>query len=292
MQKGSKQSKRAGLGKGLGALIEGAERKEKTSARELPIELIDPNPEQPRRFFPEEGLETLADSIVRHGLLQPITVRFQGDRYELIMGERRWRACKKAGFKTIPAIVKDYSTAEISEIALVENLQRQDLDPIEEAHAYRRLNTVFKLTQESIAIHLGRSRSHVANTMRLLQLPVFLQNEISAGEVTVGQIRPLIGLENEQIQRQALTEIKEKDLNARQVEALVQKLKAGRKANAIQSDTHASAELRAVAERLKVSLGTPVDIKLKSGQQTKGKIEIFFSSEEELFRLLQYMDAD
>lgn len=285
--------KTGGLGKGLGALMNVAD-ENATRAREseIDIEAISPNPYQPRKAFAEDALATLVESIRQYGLVQPVIVRRVDDTYQLVAGERRWRACKELGMKKIPAIVKDYSTEEITEIALVENLQRQDLDPIEEAYAYKRLMSTFKLTQEAIAAKLGRSRSHVANMLRLLQLPAFLRNELSAGEISIGQARPLLALKKEGLQLEALQRIKELELNARQVEELVKKMLrppgTGRSATGRQD----SAELRALTEKLKLSLGTPVVIKLRSGKKVQGKIEIAFASETELERIIRFIEEE
>jgi len=300
MQKSSKSNNKKtqrGLGKGLGALLQHTDKitEEKIEDKGTPVEIevasIVANPYQPRTTFSEDALSTLMDSIKQYGLIQPIIVRKVDDGYQLVAGERRWRASKALGLKKIPAIIKDYSTEEVSEIALVENLQRQDLDPVEEAYAYKKLMNTFKLTQEAIAAKLGRSRSHIANMVRLLQLPEFLQNELSAGELTIGQVRPLLALKTEALQLEALERIKDLDLNSRQVEELVKKLDRPTDANK-KRKREDSAEIRALAERLKVSLGTPVKIKLKAGKKVQGKIEIAFTSEKELNRLLAYMDED
>ncbi len=281
-----------GLGKGLTALLNTADNSlAHGKETEIDISLIDPNPYQPRKFFAEDALATLMESIRQYGVVQPVVLRKAEDgRYQLVAGERRWRACTALKMKKIPAIIKDYSTEEVTEIALVENLQRQDLDPIEEAFAYKKLMETFKQTQEVIAARLGRSRSHVANMVRLLQLPEFLQNELSAGEVTIGQVRPLLTLKNKKLQEEALQIIKEKELNARQVESLVKKLvKPKTDGN---KKTQEIPEVKALNERLKLSLGTPVAIKLRAGKKIQGKIEVSFSSEAELNRIIEYLEAN
>lgn len=293
----AKPRKGKGLGKGLGAifhketLAEVQRDSEPKSTTKISIKDIVPNPHQPRLKFEENALKSLMESIKQHGLVQPIVVRKVDNKYELVAGERRWRACKMLKLSEIEAIVKDYSTEETSEIALVENLQRQDLDPIEEAHAYQRLKDIFKLTQEEIAEKIGRSRSHIANILRLLKLPDFIQNKLSAGEISIGQARPILMLKSKNLQAKMLQEIEEKDLNARQIEALVKAWnnplpKPERNA----SKNEESAELRQWQDRLKLSLGTPVDIKLNRGKNVKGKIEIKFTSEAELNRLLEYLE--
>lgn len=275
------------LGKGLGALVSNA--KTEQGVTEVDIERIDPNPYQPRTTFAEDALATLVESIRRYGLVQPIVVRKMNDRYQLVAGERRWRACQELGMHTIPALIKDYSTEETTEIALVENLQRQDLDPIEEAYAYSKLIETFKLTQEEIAVKLGRSRSHVANMLRLLKLPAFLKDALSVGDLTIGQARPLLALENEEKQQEALAIIQEKDLNSRQIEMLVKQL--GKSSNNEKREKISeSAEMRQFADRLKISLGAPVAIKMMGRKKNKGIIEISFASEEEFTRLMTYIE--
>lgn len=260
-------------------------------AQLMDLTLIHPNKNQPRKNFANDEMVTLIESIKTHGIIQPIVVRPIEDYFQIVAGERRWRAANEAGLKEVPVIVKNYSTEEMTEIALVENLQRQDLDPIEEAFAYKRLAEIFNFRQEDIALRLGRSRSHVANMMRLLQLPEFLRNELSAGELSIGQARPLLGLPNEDLQRTALEQIKEHEMTARQVEALVRQLLAGPKKERT-TKAENTAEVRALTDRLRVSLGVPVAVKLKAGKKVQGKIEVTFRSQEELDHILQYMEQE
>lgn len=296
MPKNARKDIKKGLGKGLGALLQTSEQTfeeiNQQQTHELPLKDIEPNPDQPRKNFTEDALETLMESIKNFGIVQPIVVRKKGKKYQIVAGERRYRAASALGLDQVPVIIKDYSTEEVTEIALVENLQRQDLDPIEEAFAYQRLLDTFKQTQDLIATRVGRSRSHVANMMRLLKLPEAIQNDLSVGELTIGQARPLLSLSNEKTQLEVAGKIKEEDLNARQVEALVNSLASTKKSKTNKKPTKKdSAELRALTERLKLSLGSPVNIKLKAGKKVQGKIEISFASEEELNRLLLYMEA-
>lgn len=260
-------------------------------AQLMDLTLIHPNKNQPRKNFANDEMVTLIESIKTHGIIQPIVVRPVEDYFQIVAGERRWRAANEAGLKEVPVIVKNYSTEEMTEIALVENLQRQNLDPIEEAFAYKRLAETFNFRQEDIALRLGRSRSHVANMMRLLQLPEFLRNELSAGELSIGQARPLLGLPNEDLQRTALEQIKEHEMTARQVEALVRQLLAGPKKERT-TKAEDTAEVRALTDRLRVSLGVPVAVKLKAGKKVQGKIEVTFRSQEELDHILQYMEQE
>lgn len=281
--------KKGGLGGGIKSLgLEGTF--ENKGVKELPVDKIEPNPNQPRKHFHEDDMETLKASIAHHGLVQPIIVRKVDHHYQIVAGERRWRAVQALGLSTIPVVIKDYSTEEVSEIALVENLQRQDLDPIEEAFAYQRLMEQFKQTQEHVAARLGRSRSHVANMVRLLQLPEFLRDELSSGELTIGQVRPLLALPSEDLQLKAWHIIKEKELNARQVEQLVKDLHKGKAKPKKKAKKAPSAEWKLVVDRLKLNLGAPVAITLKNEKKVEGKIEITFSNEEELQRLLDYME--
>lgn len=296
MPRNARKDIKKGLGKGLGALLQTSEQTfeeiNQQQTYELPLKDIEPNPDQPRKNFTEDALETLMESIKNFGIVQPIVVRKKGKKYQIVAGERRYRAASALGLDQVPVIIKDYSTEEVTEIALVENLQRQDLDPIEEAFAYQRLLDTFKQTQDLIATRVGRSRSHVANMMRLLKLPEAIQNDLSVGELTIGQARPLLSLSNEKTQLEVAEKIKEEDLNARQVEALVNSLASTKKSKTNKKPTKKdSAELRALTERLKLSLGSPVNIKLKAGKKVQGKIEISFASEEELNRLLLYMEA-
>lgn len=297
--------KKGGLGRGVLSLLPQDEPKTESAATadideagktgiiELPLIEIEPNPNQPRRHFLEDEMATLVESIRQYGVIQPIVVCKMDDKYQIVAGERRWRAAQLAELTTIPVVIKDYSMEQITEIALVENLQRQDLDPVEEAYAYKRLMDTFKKTQEAIATRLGRSRSHVANMVRLLQLPDFILTELSLGDISIGQARPLLSLKNKELQKEALKLIKEKELTARQVETLVKQMldgTYGKQAKA-RKNIQQTAELRAIMDRLKVSLGMPVDIKVNAGNKVQGKMEIAFRSEEELNYLIDYIEA-
>ena len=297
--------KKGGLGRGVLSLLPQDEPKTESAATadideagktgiiELPLIEIEPNPNQPRRHFLEDEMATLVESIRQYGVIQPIVVCKMDDKYQIVAGERRWRAAQLAELTTIPVVIKDYSMEQITEIALVENLQRQDLDPVEEAYAYKRLMDTFKKTQEAIATRLGRSRSHVANMVRLLQLPDFILTELSLGDISIGQARPRLSLKNKELQKEALKLIKEKELTARQVETLVKQMldgTYGKQAKA-RKNIQQTAELRAIMDRLKVSLGMPVDIKVKAGNKVQGKMEIAFRSEEELNYLIDYIEA-
>lgn len=279
----NKQSR--GLGRGLDALI--PTMSEQEVVKELPINDIVANKYQPRNEFDEEALDELAESINQYGLLQPVIVRKILNGYELIAGERRWRAAQKNGSKTIPAIVREYSDIETTEIALIENLQRENLNAIEEAGAYQRLLNEFGLTQEELARKVGRSRSHIANFVRLLNLSGVIQEYVSRGTLSMGQVRPLLALEDENLQVEAAEHIIDEDLSARDAEKLVKKLLQDPKILLDASEDEKEDIFVVEAEdRLKIALGTKV--KIKPGKK-KSKIEIEFYSAEDLDRLVDVL---
>ena len=281
----NKQSR--GLGRGLEALI--PTMSEQGVVKELLITDIVANKYQPRNEFNEEALEELAESINQYGLLQPVIVRKVLNGYELIAGERRWRAAQKNGAKTIPAIVREYSDIETTEIALIENLQRENLNAIEEAGAYQRLVNEFGLTQEELAKKIGRSRSHIANFIRLLNLPEIVQEYVSRGTLTMGQVRPLLTLESEDLQIEAAEYIIAEDLSARDAEKLVKKLMKEPQVLQEELEEEEYKEDIFVVEAedvLKMALGTKV--KIKPGKK-KSKIEIEFYSADDLERLVEVL---
>ena len=281
----NKQSR--GLGRGLEALI--PTMSEQEVVKELLITDIVANKYQPRNEFNEEALEELAESINQYGLLQPVIVRKVLNGYELIAGERRWRAAQKNGAKTIPAIVREYSDIETTGIALIENLQRENLNAIEEAGAYQRLVNEFGLTQEELAKKIGRSRSHIANFIRLLNLPEIVQEYVSRGTLTMGQVRPLLTLESEDLQIEAAEYIIAEDLSARDAEKLVKKLMKDPQVLQEELEEEEYKEDIFVVEAedvLKMALGTKV--KIKPGKK-KSKIEIEFYSADDLERLVEVL---
>jgi len=265
------------LGRGLSALIPDAD--EEDGVREVELGLIKPNPYQPRTEFDDQKLEELARSIEEHGVIQPIIVRKKDDGYELVAGERRWRAAKKAGIRKIPAIVKEYSDGQMLEIALLENLQREDLNPIEEATAYKQLIEDLGITQEALSKRIGKSRSVIANSIRLLNLPEEIQELLAKGKITTGHARALLSLDDEKEQKQMAQKILEKDLTVREIERLVKKPK---KQNKRKEETNPL--ITHLEDRLKQFFGTKV--KVRSGKN-KGKIEIEYYSEEDLERILE-----
>ena len=288
--------KKSGLGKGLGALIPEAavaekpatkkevEKSEENSAGSLiKISKIEPNRDQPRKNFDKEALEALSDSIRQHGVISPITVQKKGDRYIIIAGERRWRAARMAGLTEIPAYVGDYSEREIAELSLIENIQREDLNPIEEAQAYKRLMTEFNLKQEEVAERVSKSRSAITNTMRLLKLSEEVQKYLIDGKLSEGHARALLGTDDVEAQNKLAKKVIDEKLSVRDIEKLIKNLGKPEK-----SKTPANKEYDVfyndIAEKLKVSLGTKVSVSGKG--DGAGKIEIEFYSNDDLDRLV------
>ncbi len=278
-----------GLGKGLGALISSANALEeaRNSVLEIKINDIDPNSRQPRKTFDQERLEALADSIKEHGVVQPIIVKTEGSRYVIVAGERRWRAAKLAGLKTIPAIVKDISSREVMEIALIENLQREDLNPVEEAEAYQKLIEEYSLTQEEVAKIVGKSRVAIANSVRLLNLSSEITDMIVDGRLTSGHARTLITISDKEKQKSLANRIVEKGLNVREAEKLAslegKKQKKNQKQKAVNKIT---AEMYSLEEKLRSAYGTKVSI---FRSKEKGKITIEYYSKEEFDRIIDIM---
>lgn len=277
-----------GLGRGLGALLPSGPAEQAEAASEIAIAEIVPNRFQPRRVFDEGALAELSQSIMQHGVIQPILVRKTLQGYELVAGERRWRASQLAGLETIPAVVREYSDGEMTEIALIENLQREDLNPIEEAIAYRRLMEEFELTQEEVAHRIGRSRSQIANIVRLLNLDPVVQEHVSCGTLLMGQARPLLALEDAEMQREAAQNIVENGLSARDAEELVRRLVKTPKAKQPPKPERREIFVAEAEDRLKMILGTQV--KIKPGR-LKSKIEIEFYNPEDLERILEVLSA-
>ena len=291
-------STKGGLGKGLGALMGNTRlTPAKDKVQEIAVETIQANRYQPRREFEEAALADLTNSIKHYGVLQPVIVRRlpQGG-YELIAGERRLRAARQAGLKQIPALVREYNDAETSEVALIENIQREDLSAIEEAHAYAQLMQSFQLTQDDLARKVGRSRSHIANFLRLLKLTAPVQQMLAEGSLNMGQAKPLLALEDANLQQQAAIYVMDEDLSARQCESLVKRLQANHDWLAQQGQekprtpqAEQSVFLHDATERLTQLLGTQVHI--RSGKK-KSKIEIEYYSDEDLERILATLGQD
>ena len=302
-------ARRGGLGKGLDSLISPglpskAEAKEKKAKPEIkvvekvvekPIEMklkisdIEPNREQPRKSFDEDGLIELSESIKQFGILQPILVQKKDDYYEIIAGERRWRAAKLAGVKEVPVIIKDFTEQEVVEISLIENIQRESLNPIEEAHAYKRLMEEFHLRQDEIAERLSKSRTAVTNSMRLLKLDDRVQQMVVDEMLTTGHVRTLLALEDKELQYNTAMKIFDEKLSVRETERLVKeilnpKVKKEKKVNLEEEAIYEGLE-----EKIKSIIGTKVSI--HRGAKHKGKIEIEYYSQEELERIMDLFES-
>ncbi|RJP69599.1 MAG: ParB/RepB/Spo0J family partition protein [Candidatus Abyssobacteria bacterium SURF_17] len=270
------------LGKGLKALIgepEELARYEATQWQHIGLDEIEPNPFQPREDFDEAKLSELAASIKAHGVLQPIIVRQSGSKYQIIAGERRWRAAQRADMMSIPALVKDAGDEEMLRLALIENLQRQDLNPIEEATAYKSLIDEFGLTQELLSMYVGKDRSTIANTMRLLGLPVEVQAHVSRGTLSMGHARALLSLADAATQLDLCKRIFSEDLSVRQVERLVQTRRRTRPRRHVEADP----DVRLVEEELQRALGTKVRIRQRG---KRGRVEIDYYSRDDLEALI------
>jgi ParB family chromosome partitioning protein len=270
---------RHGLGRGLGALLS-ASPDAASPVTELPTSLISANPHQPRKDFDDAALRDLADSLRQSGLLQPVVVRRLGDGYQLIVGERRWRAAKLAGIERVPAIVRDATDSESLELALVENLLREDLNPMEEAEAYQRLLAEFAWTQEELAQRVGRDRSTVANCLRLLKLPEPIQTDLRAGRLTMGHARALLAVTSEAEQLALRERILTHSWSVRATEADVQQSRP----RPVRRAVRRASEMVALEDALRSALATRVRL---IGNERVGRIEIAYTSREELDRLVE-----
>lgn len=261
--------------------------KQEEAVLELELDLIEPNRKQPRKHFDEAALEELAASLRTYGMIQPVVVKKNGEYYELIAGERRWRAAKIAGLTKIPVVVKKWAEGEAFEAALVENIQREDLNPIEEAESYRRLQEEFSLSQEQIAEKVGKSRSAVTNAMRLLQLDTRVRNFVAEQKLTSGHARALLAIADGDTQFELAEHCMEEGLSVRAVEAMVKAYlqKAEKPAETEKPDPMAETAYRSIETELQSLFSTGVRLK-PIGKRKKGKIEIEYYSEEDLERLL------
>ncbi|RCW41456.1 ParB family chromosome partitioning protein [Halanaerobium sp. MA284_MarDTE_T2] len=252
------------LGKGLSALINDQDNIDSSSIENIFIENIEPNPYQPRKHFDEKSMLELSESIKEKGVIQPVTVRkIKAEKYQLVAGERRWRAAKKAGLDKIPAVVKNFSDQEVLEIALIENIQREDLNPIEEAEAYKQMLDEFNFTQEEVAGKVGKSRSNIANMVRLLNLADKVKNHLSRGTISVGHARALLGLDDESAQVAACENIIIQDLTVRETENYVDKLKNPSITKKSRRKEKLPQEWQEAARVLSEKLGSTVKIKQK-----------------------------
>jgi ParB family transcriptional regulator, chromosome partitioning protein len=292
-----KPERRPALGRGLSALIPEkpatppptavAVIEPKQLQREVDLDLIDPNPLQPRTRFDDVKLQELAESISSAGLVQPIVVRRKGERFEIVAGERRWRAAQIAGLLKLPVHVSDVSDEKLLQTALIENIQREDLNPIEEAQAYKRLGDESGLTQEQIAVAVGKDRASIANYLRLLRLPEQVRARVASGELSMGHARALLSVEDLAALLKAVDHVVASGLSVRATEALARKLSEPpandvTKPDVPEKDVHT----RQAEERLRVVLGTRVSIQRKG---KGGRVEIEFVNEDELIRLYEYL---
>ncbi len=285
-------SKKQGLGRGLGALIPqtpktGTPASSSAGPAYIPIDRIRPNPHQPRQTMNEEKLLELAASIKEHGIIQPIVVTQVGNMYQIVAGERRWRASKRAGLQKVPVFVKEITPQQMLELAIVENIQRADLSPLEEAHAFAQLIEEFGLTQEVVAQKVGKSRTAVANTLRLLKLPDELKAALSAEKITEGHARALLSIAKPGAQREALNTIIERKLNVRQTEALVRQIVSG-DAQPKKKRPPLTPHDKDIVQRFQARLGTKVEMS-RLDEGAGGKITIHFYSEEELQALFDLL---
>ncbi len=286
-------AKRSGLGKGLGKIITDKydsqamdmDLKSKSNVVELNIVDVEPNKNQPRRAFDREKLDELADSISKNGVIQPINVVKNGDRYMIVTGERRWRASKQAGLKVIPAIIREYDEPKIMEIALIENLQREDLNPVEEAKGYQALVDTYSLTQEQISERVGKSRSSVANSMRLLNLPDKVLDMLEKNRISSGHAKVLLSVGSKSEQAEIAELISDKQMSVRETEIYI-KSKSKIKKAAPKISSEVKMIIKETETVFSKSLGTKVKIKDSNG---KGKIEISYFSHDEFDRLSEIL---
>lgn len=272
-----------GLGKGLGALLPDLDQDE--SVREVPLKDLRPNPYQPRKQFDEESLAELGRSIKRHGLVQPLIVRKSIHGYEIVAGERRFRAAELVKLERVPVVVRECDEDQMMEIALIENLQREDLNPLEIATAYQKLMEHLSLTQEELAERVGKGRSSITNFLRLLQLPPEIQDEVSRGTLSMGHARALLAIKDQEWQKKVAKQVIKERLSVRQLEELTQKLAQTRTRQQAATYTPSS-QYRQFEDLLQEVLSTPV--KIHRGRK-KGRIEIEFYSEKELERLVELL---
>jgi ParB family chromosome partitioning protein len=281
--------KRPALGRGLSALIPEARPSvpvppspaASPQPQELDIDRLTPNPLQPRAHLEEQPLEELAQSIRTHGVIQPIVVRRIEGRVEIVAGERRWRAAQRAGLLKVPVVFRDVPDDRLLEVALIENVQREDLNPIEEAQAYRRLSDELQLSQEAIATAVGKDRATVANYIRLLRLPIEVRNDLASAALTMGHARALLALADDMAQRRVAREVVSRGLSVRETEALIRRETA---ATPVRPTAVPDPNTRAAEEQLRIALGTRARIVRRGAG---GRIEIDFATEGELQRLYE-----
>lgn len=277
------------LGRGLDALLPNLDVDENDKVLEIQLSKLRANPYQPRKKFSDESIQELASSIKEHGVIQPIIVRSVIKGYEIIAGERRWRAAQVCNLNTIPAVVRDFTDQQVMEIALIENLQREDLNAIEIANAYQMLIDQFSLTQEELSVKVGKSRSHVANFLRLLQLPKEIKDYVSRGTLSMGHARAIVGLENDQDRIQFATLTVKNGWSVRELEREIQKITESEPKKTKKKKETKDPFIHHVEDDLRNRYKTTVKIKK---QKNKGKIEIMFYSNEDLERLLSLLQRE
>jgi len=274
------------LGKGLGALLPEFGQAESKAFLYCGIEEIIPNRSQPRKHFDESKLQELAESIKEKGILEPLIVRKTDQGYELIVGERRWRAAQKAGLKEVPVVVKEAEGREALEISLIENLQREDLNPIEAAEAFKHLIEEFKISQEDLSKRIGKDRTTIANTLRLLKLPIEIRNQLLQNRITSGHARAILSLESKEKQKELCALIIKKGLSVREAEALAKRWseKPKKSITAVKKKGDLESQLNSLQDSLRKYLGTKVQINRKGN---RGKIEIEYYSNQDLERIVE-----
>lgn len=277
------------LGKGLNAFFPDLGEEKDEQVQEIKVSELRPNPYQPRKKFSDDAIAELKESIINHGILQPLIVRKSIKGYEIVVGERRFRAASEAGLEKVPVVVRDLSESEVMEIALIENLQREDLNPLEEAIAYEKLMDHLKVTQEQLAKKLGKSRPHIANHLRLLQLPKPVQQLIADGTLSMGHGRAILGLKKKEKVVPLVQKIIKEKLSVRQLEQLIQKLNENVSRETKKAVQESSPFLKEKESVLRNRFGTSVSIKKN---KKKGKIEINFFSEDDLERILTLLEGE
>jgi ParB family transcriptional regulator, chromosome partitioning protein len=290
-------SKKFGLGKGLGALIPEEEaqeeqkpdRKSSLAANLVSINLIKPNAGQPRKAFDEEKIQQLSESIKEHGIIQPILLKKDGDTYSIIAGERRWRAAKAAGLKEVPVIVMDIDEKGVLEISLIENIQRQDLNPIEEAWAFRKLIEDFAFTQEELGRRLGKSRTALSNTMRLLNLDTRVQEYLIDGVITEGHGRAILAIEDKELQYKLAQKVIDDGLTVRETEKLISEIAKGKGLEKQKPEKKIVSDPYIVDIKNKLEERFDTKVLISSGKNNKGKIEIEYYSNDDLQRIIDIL---
>lgn len=280
-------SKKFALGKGLGALIPEEVNDDKENSLMISLNKIKSNIEQPRKSFDNEKIAELAESIKHHGIIQPLILQQKGNDYLIVAGERRWRAAKMIGIKEVPAIVMDLTEKQVLEISLIENIQRQDLNPIEEALAYKKLLVDFNLTQDELSKRIGKSRTTITNTIRLTNLDGRVQQYLIEGIISEGHGRTLLGIEDNDIQYEVAQKVIDERLSVRELETLIKKLASEKNDNSKTKDNELNPYYKDVRDKLQNYFGTKVNL---SSKKNKGKIEIEYYSEEDLQRILDIIN--